>query len=221
MLYCYTITPDIFAQSFDVAKCIEVATGSCYTVFMKHRIFFGIFIPSSARAKIDKYLSTHPLPGKLEQNEKLHITLIFLGEVDDDTLARLSQAGKRAAQIFHEPINIQAEGPHFIPSLEQPRYVWLSVLPNAELEKLKVALDEALLDLGVRCRQDFSQFRPHVNLSRIGSFERLSEEAPVFADELSLSFSAEEFCLVESRLLRQGAVYEVLDRYVLGTENEE
>jgi len=57
---------------------------------MQHpRLFFGIGLNLRARRRLQRWLAAHPLGGRPTHPQDLHLTLVFLGQVETEQLAPL------------------------------------------------------------------------------------------------------------------------------------
>ncbi len=98
--------------------------------------------------------------------DNLHITLLFLGEVDNRELMPICRAVEGAARSI-KPFELSIEGTGCFPNERRPRVVWIGVGQGlAEVRALHAALEEPLLDLGCYRREE-RLFTPHVTLGRI------------------------------------------------------
>jgi 2'-5' RNA ligase len=139
---------------------------------------------------------------------KLHLTMKFLGEVDESGAARLITAADAAVRA-HRPFPMELGGIGAFPNFRRPRVVWGGVDPDARLELLHH-------DLEIACeRQGYElegrAFRPHVTLARVRTplapdrargFARAARAVAFSATEL-----VERLTLFESTLAPKGAGY--------------
>jgi RNA 2',3'-cyclic 3'-phosphodiesterase len=164
------------------------------------RIFFAIWPPAAAARSLRQWAdeAQRQTGGMLTPEEKIHLTLAFLGDADQ---TRAIAAARR----------IQAE-PHTLP-MEEARYwrdnriVWAgpreTPAPLAELfKRLELALFKEDFILERR------PFTAHVTLIRKA---RAAKLPPVPA----LDWPVREFLLVRSRLSSAGSAYEPLERFAL------
>jgi 2'-5' RNA ligase len=132
------------------------------------RVFIALHLSDDARAALGRELRRlgRALPGvRLSDPASLHLTLAFLGEIDDATLAAviaLTGEVARATPPFHLALGrLGIFGPP-----EAPRVVWAGV--GGELPRLRALqrrLSEALEPLGFP--RDPRPFSPHLTLARI------------------------------------------------------
>ena len=94
----------------------------------------------------------------------LHLTLKFLGEVDEGRATRL---GERLASIgaAHRPLTLDVGGAGVFPNLRAPRIVWMGVSPDSKLELLYHDVERGCEALGFAA--EGRAFRPHITLGRL------------------------------------------------------
>src|SRR5437870_6499402 len=88
-------------------------------------------------------------PGvKWVEPENLHVTLLFLGEVDDREVPAVCRAVGDCMQQ-HTPFTMKMETAGCFPNMRRPRVLWVGVGQGAqELVALHDDLEPPLLDLG-------------------------------------------------------------------------
>lgn len=96
--------------------------------------------------------------------ELFHLTLVFLGPLEESRVGALHLAGARAASA-RGPFLLQARGLGAFPSSRQPtRVLWAGLLPSPPLQGLVQSLEEALRDEGFVL--DGKTFQAHITLAR-------------------------------------------------------
>jgi 2'-5' RNA ligase len=151
---------------------------------------------------------------KWVEEANLHLTLLFLGEVDNRDLIAISRAVEEAAAT-QPALELSIEGVGCFPNMRRPRVVWVGVGKGVEeVRSLHKALEEPLLKL--RCyRREERQFTPHVTLGRIRTEKPLPQL--IAALEKKRDFKAGEVSIREvlvmsSDLSSKGPVYTVMSR---------
>jgi len=151
--------------------------------------------------------------------ERLHLTLKFLGEQPEHAVASVSDALGRLTPA-HAPMPLRLAGFGAFPNLRTPRIVWLGVDNHAKLELLHHDVERACADLGFEL--DGRAFRPHITVGRVR--DRL---APGVARDLATAARQVEYTgmvqvatvdLMASELLQGGPRYTVLAAMPLGGE---
>lgn len=146
--------------------------------------------------------------------DNLHVTLLFLGEVDDRELHAVSRAMADAV-AGEPPFTLRVSGVGAFPNLRRPKTVWAGIADgSAELVRLHGLLESPLLDLGAYRRED-RPYSPHLTLGRVKSEAGGQALAPALvksADWTGGRTTVGEVVLFASDLRREGPVYTVLAR---------
>ncbi|MFC1638296.1 RNA 2',3'-cyclic phosphodiesterase [Patescibacteria group bacterium] len=166
---------------------------------MQRKIFIGIDLPGKVKKrlmqKIEKY---QDLPVRWSAEENLHITLVFLGHVDDDLLPEVCENVQRAVgdvDIFDIDFNRIELGPG--PGAEA-KMVWVSGEASEELKDLQEKIEK---ELGVFGREK-KAFRPHITLGRIKQFGWSElDEFPEINEEYLLGIPVENVDIIESTVI--------------------
>lgn len=185
------------------------------------RLFVAIEIPEAWRrvaVETAEALRARlgPEPGlRFAAAERLHLTLRFLGEVDEAVEPDLR------AQLRHEvtrvdvPLELTEVGTFGSPS--RPTVLWLGLGGDLDgLAALREAVDRAAVTS--RLEVDERRLQPHITLARVerraGPEQRraIADAVGALARPPRSPFAASEVVLVRSYLGR-GARYEVLMRY--------
>ena len=175
-----------------------------------HRLFVAIRPPEQIRDLLIDAMDTST-DFRWQDDEQLHLTLRFVGEVerpaaDDlaDALSRIrtpSFAARIAGVGRFEQRNSGA--------------LWAGVEPKAPLAALAAKVERVCQQVGLEPER--RAFFPHITLARWKG--RRSREVADFLDRRrglsSEPFEVTEFILFESRLSRHGAHYEPVARYPL------
>ena len=155
---------------------------------------------------------TSGVPGaRWQDDEQLHVTLRFLGEVDRHVAADVDAA---LAQVSAPPVPIALRSVGCFERVGRPESLWAGVAPDPALLQLHRAIDRAMVRVGLPPEK--RAYRPHVTLARCG--RRGCPADDWLARYAGLSLPAEavgDFLLVESTLGGEGARYETVARYLL------
>jgi len=149
--------------------------------------------------------------------ENIHITLKFLGEVEERQLDQFSSC---CAAIEWSGFLLKLGGSGYFPSVTRPRVFWQGFTAGIDgMCGLLARVDPCAAGIGVR--KDFRPYTPHLTLARIkpskdgnsaAGFRRIQEIAngllPVGA-----AFPVKEFSLYQSQLSPAGALYTRLDSF--------
>jgi RNA 2',3'-cyclic 3'-phosphodiesterase len=95
---------------------------------------------------------------------KLHVTLEFLGNVEEEDVSRL-EAALAEAMAKHSVMKLAVSGVGAFPHLERPATIWLGVSGGETLEALQ--MDVAIARDGIGTHFDKNEFCPHITLARV------------------------------------------------------
>ncbi len=155
---------------------------------------------------------------KWVEEENLHVTLLFLGEVDDRDVVKVCSAVTKCC-AEHAGFNVSLGGISGFPNPRRPRIIYAGIEEGAEeLKALHDALEPPLLDLGCYRRED-RPYTPHVTLGRVqsdGGSDTVAEALTRYADWQGGTSAVREVLVMSSELHRDGPVYTVLSRGKLG-----
>ncbi|NKB34471.1 MAG: RNA 2',3'-cyclic phosphodiesterase [Pseudomonadales bacterium] len=145
--------------------------------------------------------------------DNLHITLKFLGNVEQDRLASLESMLLSLSQEC-SPLQIDCRGVGFFKNS-----IWVGIEENPALALLSNAIDEACGPLGFA--KESKKYVPHVTVARFGKEARikLSDLQRKFAQQDWGKFTAEKIALYKSETLPTGAIYSVLTNFDLSAIN--
>lgn len=133
--------------------------------------------------------------------ENLHLTLAFLGRVEDERVGEISAAVADALQ-GHVDFAVRLGALGAFPSVKRARVVWAGLDdPTGGLAGLADSVGAALEPLGFQ--REARAFRPHVTLARL----KTPGQVDVSETLEPIAFPVERISLFESRLGRPHAVY--------------
>jgi 2'-5' RNA ligase len=149
----------------------------------------------------------------------IHLTLKFLGDVDETELPAVVAAVARAARSV-SCFTLETRSLGAFPSPARPRVLWMGVEAPAELFDLARAIENELADLGFP--REKRRFHPHITLGRIrdgraGSILELLEELTTPREKTDVT----EVRIMKSTLRPQGALHEVVEAVPLFSETAE
>ena len=179
----------------------------------RRRIFIAINLPEDIKRKLGDYQSKWPeLPIRWTKPRNLHITLGFLGYVNNEELLEILKIIKEVAskqQPFSINLSKICYGP---PKKMPPRMIWAVGEKSPQFAALKDDLGKSLSSSEKR------EFFPHITLGRIRQWEwrRVEpEERPEMEEEINLTFSVNSVEVMESELKKGGAEYAILESHEL------
>lgn len=175
-----------------------------------HRLFVAIRPPAAIRTLLLDAMGG--ISGARWQSEdQLHLTLRFIGEVDRHRGGDIHAA---LGGIHHPPFEIALSGIGAFERRGQPDAVWAGVTPHEPVKALHKKIDAALVRVGIA--PDERAYVPHITLARLkrssGPVGNLLSQSGGIA---SAPFPVDHFALFESDLTTDGAVYSIVERYML------
>lgn len=137
---------------------------------------------------------------KWVSGQNLHVTLVFLGNVDEATEAMIKE---RAADISSEPFVLIFDQLSY---WGRPRILCLTCRQfGREVVDLAEALDQAAADCGVET--DTRPYTPHITLAR--------QARAIDQEVVPITWRADSFYLMESCGTPEGVIYKVLQKWPL------
>ena len=184
------------------------------------RTFLALELPDAIKAALRRRIErlAHALPEvRFVDVAGLHLTLAFLGELDNAHLAAATEAAEEAASA-HAPITLRLARLGTFGSARSPRVIWVGLAGEvAQLGALQSTLADALAARGFP--REARPFAPHLTLARIkkplsddllAALARLQgEPAP------DAAWQADALSVMKSELLRPAALYTALSRWPL------
>ena len=167
------------------------------------RLFVAIDLPDAHKTRLAG-LRDDALPGRWTPSQKFHLTLRFIGEVDEDRVATVEQA---LAGFQGEAFSLQGRGLGVFPSPRQPRILFAALTPAPVLLELQAQVEQALHAIGLD--EDPKPFRPHVTLARLRRVDAHTVRAFLGKHQAFTlePFEVDRYYLYESVLRREGALH--------------
>jgi len=170
------------------------------------RAFIAIEIPEEvkkvlieAQAQLDKDKA------KLNLTKDFHLTLKFLGEIDEN---KVEEIKKRLSEIKFGCFETSLTDIGVFPSEDYIRVAWVGLEDSkGKIKKLQQEVDSKLETLGFKKDE---RFHPHVTLARV-KFTKDKEGLLKNLKKIEFkkeSFKVNEFKLKKSTLTPKGSVYE-------------
>ena len=184
------------------------------------RVFCAVELSAEVRLRVAGHIDRlrDVVPGvrvSWEREEKLHITLKFLGEIAQSRLQTLAGAASRAVRST-EPFNLALEGAGAFPARGLPRILWLGITDaTGLLAQLQSNLEEECERAGFA--REERPFRPHLTIARIRAPQAARKLARVHQEMgfEAMEFSVNEMVLMRSELGKAGSSYTEISRHEL------
>jgi len=188
------------------------------TDMAKIRTFICIELPDEIRqrlAQLQTELRRYGADVRWVRTESIHLTLKFLGDVDERSINDIAKATENACKDI-APFSISVHQTDMFPNSRRPRVLWVGVEePEGKLELLHGKLEEELVQLGFP--KEDRRFSPHLTIGRVKSakdIDRVTQhlQANIFD---AGDFKASEVVVMKSDLKPSGAVYTALQKIQL------
>jgi RNA 2',3'-cyclic 3'-phosphodiesterase len=174
-----------------------------------HRLFAAIRPPGEVRDQLLDLMQG--VPGlRWQEDDQLHLTLRFIGEVERPVAEDLAAELER---IRFDAFAIALDG---VGRFDRRRggALWAGITPKDQLKALAQKVERACQAAGLAPER--RAFHPHITLAR---WNRATPSLEAFVEQhgslKSAPWQVEEFILYESHLGRNGAHYEEIVRVAL------
>lgn len=179
------------------------------------RLFIAINLPEEVKNKIAeavekiKPIFNNEIPVRFLSPKNWHLTIVFLGYQPNETLNPILKSIQETAASFR-PVPIAFEKIIYGPPGKPARMIWLNGTKKTSqiLGELKTKLEDALIENRVKFKRENRLFNAHITLARF-QFQYKEVQLP----KIDCYFEAETLDLMESRLKRTGAEYEVISQF--------
>lgn len=176
------------------------------------RSFLAFELPQGIReqlGEIFREVRQSRLPARWVREENIHLTIVFLGSVDESVLEDLKESVGLVVKQF-TPFTTRLSRLGVFPHWRKPRVLWIGLEGDmAGLSRLRDQLQEALTVFGVR--QETRPFRAHLTLGRfkdrLEEAEELKGILEQYQDISSEGYPLDELVLFKSHLKPTGPVY--------------
>jgi 2'-5' RNA ligase len=149
--------------------------------------------------------------------ERVHITLRFIGEVDDERARAITRVLERGVPLL--PFNVDVGGLSAFPEQGQPRVLWVGLTAGLESVRRLEDLVSARLEQADVAREA-RPFHPHITLARVRDAAGLRPSVLFheLADASLGTVAVSSYTLCESRQSSRGTEYIPLVRSRLACE---
>lgn len=167
------------------------------------RLFIAIKLSKKIQDSVKK-LQDQLVDEESKPSSSPHITLKFLGEVDEkmvDYIKRVLQA------VEFKPFPLSLAHTGVFPTSQVMRVSWVSIKEKDKVFELQKSIDTMLQTLGFSAQKHFF---PHITLTRL---KKKKDKATAFLEKLKslkvdrASMKVQSFHLIESQLSPKGPIY--------------
>ncbi len=183
---------------------------------MTFRGFISVDIePTEEIRKFMGELERTGAPLKMVDADKIHITVKFLGDTEENKIKDISEI-VRGVLEEHSPLELKIKGAGAFPHLDYMKVVWLGIENSKEIHEIAHVVEEELVPLGFsRMEQSFS---PHITVARVKGGKNKEQLVSKIKEYSNYHFDTQKIFklkLKESVLKRKGPEYKTLEEYFL------
>jgi 2'-5' RNA ligase len=179
------------------------------------RLFIALNIPKDIIEKIILLRNSavpDPMDYKWEAKEKLHLTLKFIGDVEDNLVEQIKNEISFISS--YKVFNCSLTKFGFFYSSKMPKILWLGLKIDEEIFDLVKRLDEKLLKFDIK--EEKRKFKPHLTIMRVKkkldkNFINCFENCKLPETE----FTADSVSLIKSELHSDSSRYTEIKNYTL------
>lgn len=167
------------------------------------RLFVAVNIPNNIKRLIAGLGGSIPRAQPVPE-EQLHLTLKFIGEVEN---SRLIDIREGLNDISFYPFKLNLKGVGTFPPRGSPRVLWVGIEPQDNLQLLRNKIEKALAYREIP--REKRKFAPHLTIARLKSspIKRLHQFLAGNSFLQSPDFSVSSFSLYSSQITPKGAIH--------------
>jgi len=175
---------------------------------MKRKIFISINIPDKIKTKLIKTTQKwQNLPVKWTKEANLHITLLFLGHVDEESLIEICQKVREVASS-EDVFDIEFDEIELFPSPGEPRMVALTGQHNKQLLAIHEKIEKEL-NIFTSSKKTF---RPHITLGKGRKYKwEALENKPSIKEKYPLTVTVETIDVMASDFGDGSSEYTIIE----------
>ena len=179
------------------------------------RAFIAFPLPPEIKEKLSAaqlHFKSCDLQAKWVNPENAHLTLKFLGEIDEETVEAVGSTLQRIAQKY-KPVTVSLTKFGFFPQEKNPRVLFIATDKEEPLQKIAYDIEAEASRLGFNKE---ARFRSHITLARLKSKKNLEcLKSKMEQTKLSGTFTIGEIVLFRSRLTPEGPIYQEIFKATL------
>lgn len=181
-----------------------------------HRLFVALRPPRPMRevllTAIGGGIETVWPGARWQDDDQLHLTLRFIGEVDRHVAEDIAAA---LGAVSHPAFDLRLDGIGCFDRRGRIDNIWAGVAPHDPVRSLHRAVTRALTRAGIA--PETRAFVPHITLARLTHGPDTSAALPIQRLwPVPVEARFDHFILYESELGATGASYAMIERYPLG-----
>lgn len=178
------------------------------------RTFIAIEIPKNIKNKL--YNSFNKERERTEgvkwvEEKNLHITLKFMGEIEENKIPLISEVLEEVQDKF-KTFEVYLKEAGAFPDLRFPRVLWVGIHPEEKIKEIFDFVEKKLEKTGIP--REKRNFHPHITVARVKKRGKINFEKKNFGDD----FKIKKIVLFKSELNPEGPVYTPLKEVELKNE---
>jgi 2'-5' RNA ligase len=146
---------------------------------------------------------------KLVAPVNIHVTLRFLGEIEEDAVQKVIDLMK---EVTFQPFDLELRGVGVFPSISHMNVIWVAMRKGEEeLNRIVETIEPGLQRMGIP--KDRKGFSPHITVARVRTGRNKQQTARLLEDLSDKDFGSmrvEQIRLKKSILAPGGPVYSTL-----------
>jgi len=150
---------------------------------------------------------------KFESNDKLHITIKFIGDIEEVKISELIIALQNIANsICSFELNFSKFG--LFKKNGLPAVIWAGINESTELLTLHKIIENNSVKIGFE--KEKKKYKPHLTLIRFKRNNNFSNYKLILDKEISnIRFRVTQFSLIKSELKITGSEYTIIKKFIL------
>jgi len=145
----------------------------------------------------------NPFNAKLENPKNFHLTLFFIGDIEEGTLFEIKNEISKNAEGKFGKLNFECNEIGAFPNLKNPRVIFLNCCNKEnKIFELVNEVKSVLYKFGFN--QD-KPFHPHITLARVKGRIKIDDVSGL---NVNIKFSAAKLSIMKSELTSKGAIHE-------------
>lgn len=152
---------------------------------------------------------------KVVNPENIHITLKFLGNIDEKLVPRIKKIMEESVKGIN-PFYVNLRGVGAFPSMSNIRVIWIGISNSELLGNISNKLEEKLEVLGFK--REARPFSPHITLARTKKAVKMKEIRELMEEWTNTEFSTQlidRIRLKKSVLTPKGPIYTTVEEVSL------
>lgn len=170
------------------------------------RLFVSIDLPAGIRRELYEWLPSFP-DLKYTREEQLHLTLLFLGECDEDKAGLIK---KRLKSVDFGSFRLFIRNTGAFPDRKNPRVIWAGVEKSEELNDLQRQVSRCLSEF--TDKKGNQSYKPHITLARTKKGFKVKDSDSLFKMTQPITVMIHSVSLKKSVLSDKGSTHTVLEK---------